>query len=222
VIDSRLKGRARHRLPVHPTVRRIQQTEADAGVRAIRTYHDLLRNEPTRACFDYLLQRTAGADRPPRRATPLSPADYLDLKRVRRMALPAGRARASPETPTWSVDDFRPRHIECCPPPSDGSWNHNVSTLPLVECCPRQRCMPTACRNIGCSPRCPARWSGPKPMTAATRISRLKVAMAVIFSPHPSKPRLSTLARTGHSLFLFIHWVRGDWPGSLSLVEERE
>ncbi|HBS64173.1 MAG TPA: S9 family peptidase, partial [Stenotrophomonas sp.] len=115
-----------------PTGPAIQQTDADAGVRSIRTYQDLLKNEADARLFDYYASAQPARVALNGEAAPLSTAGvYLDVS-----VSPDGRHLLAervlrPYSYLVPADDFA-RRIEVLSA-QDGSLQHTVSTPPLVE-----------------------------------------------------------------------------------------
>lgn len=156
---------ARDAVPAGPA---IQQTSADAGVRAIRTYQDLLRNEADARLFEYyataqpVIVAVNGQVRPI-----AAPGIYLHLS-----VSPDGRYVLSerserPFSYLAPLDAFA-RRIEVLD--LQGKLVRQIAQLPLVEGLPTGNdAVPTGVREIAWRADAPATWSGPKPRTAATR-----------------------------------------------------
>lgn len=139
-----------------PTGPAIQQTQADAGVRAIRTYQDLLSNEADARLFDHY-----ASSQPVRVAlngvtAPLSTAGvYLDVSISPDGQHVLAQRVQRPYSYLVPADDF-PRRIEVLSA-ADGRLQHTVATLPLVEGLPTGNdAVPTGVREVSWRADAPA------------------------------------------------------------------
>ena len=187
----------------------IQQTEADAGVRAIRTYQDLLKNEADARLFDYYANSQPteiGLDGQSRAVgtvgvylgLSLSPdGGYLLSQRVHR-----------PYSYVVPVSSF-PRRIEVLER-STGKLVHTVAVRPLVEGLPTGNdAEVTGVRDIS--------WRGDADATLVWAEAQdggdpnrdAKVRDAVLMQAAPFDKPPATLAQLGSRL-AGISWGRGD------------
>ncbi|MHC6216431.1 S9 family peptidase [Stenotrophomonas acidaminiphila] len=191
-----------------PTGPAVQQTEAGAGVRSVRTYQDLLKNEHDARLFEYYLQaqpvRVAinGESRPlgiPGLYLGLSPSpdgNYLLSQRVER-----------PFSYAVPVNRF-PRRIEVLD--AQGRVAHTVARLPLVEGLPTGNdAVPTGVRSISWRADAPATlvWAEAQDGGDPAREAAIRDAVLVQAAPFERPP--VTLARLG-SRYAGITWGRGD------------
>lgn len=198
-----------------PTGPAIQQTEADAGVRAIRTYQDLLKNDADARLFDYYASAQPARVTLNGVVTPLSTAGiYLDLE-----VSPDGRYMLAervlrPYSYLVPADDF-PRRIEVLSA-VDGRLEHTVSTLPLVEGLPTGNdAVPTGVRSISWRADAPATlvWAEAQDGGDPNREANVRDAVLTQAAPFDKPP--VTLAQLG-SRYAGIQWGRGD----LALLNE--
>ncbi|RRU15289.1 S9 family peptidase, partial [Stenotrophomonas sp. 278] len=131
-----------------PTGPAIQQTEPAAGVRSLRTYQDLLKNEADARQFDYYASAQPVRVALNGTTTALSGAGiYLDLD-----VSPDGNYLLAervlrPYSYQVPADDF-PRRIEVLSA-ADGSLQHTLAELPLVEGLPTGNdAVPTGVRRV--------------------------------------------------------------------------
>lgn len=199
-----------------PTGPATQQTAADAGVRAIRTYQDLLANEGDARLFDYYARAQPAKVALNGAVTPLStPGIYLDLR-----VSPDGRHLLAervlrPYSYLVRVDDF-PRRIEVLSA-DDGLLLHTVADLPLVEGLPTGNdAVPTGVRQVSWRADAPATlvWAEAQDGGDPGRDSKVRDAVLMQAAPFDKPPQ--TLAQLG-SRFGGIQWARGD----LALLNER-
>jgi len=216
LVTQQLKGQgpapAAGGVPAGPA---IQQTEADAGVRAIRTYQDLLKNEADARLFDYYASAQPVRVTLNGVTTPLSTAGvYLDLD-----VSPDGRFLLAervlrPYSYLVPADDF-PRRIEVLSA-VDGTLQHTVSTLPLVEGLPTGNdAVPTGVRSISWRADAPATlvWAEAQDGGDPNRPAKVRDAVLMQAAPFDTPP--VTLAQLG-SRYAGIQWGRGD----LALLNE--
>jgi len=199
-------------VPAGPNV---QQTDAGAGVRAVRTYQDLLRNEnDARTLEHYLTSQPArvGLQGTVQRfgapglylSTSVSPdGRYLLAQRVQR-----------PFSFLVPVTGF-PRTIEVLDPAS-GRVLHTVARLPLVEGLPTGNdAVPTGVRSIGWRADAPATlvWAEAQDGGDPAREAAVRDAVFMQSAPFTAAPaRLAELA----SRYGGVTWGRGD----LALLDE--
>ncbi len=198
-----------------PTGPAIQQTQADAGVRAIRTYQDLLSNEADARLFDHY-----ATSQPVRVAlngatTALSSAGvYLDLD-----VSPDGRHVLAervqrPYSYLVPADDFA-RRIEVWNA-VDGKLEHTVANLPLVEGLPTGNdAVPTGVRNVSWRADAEATLVWAEAQDGGDPNREAKVRDAVLMQAAPFEAPPVTLAQLG-SRYAGIQWGRGD----LALLNE--
>ena len=198
-----------------PTGPAIQQTQADAGVRAIRTYQDLLANEADARLFDFYARAQPVRVALNGAATPLSSAGiYLDLS-----VSPDGRHVLAervqrPYSYLVPVDDFA-RRIEVLSA-ADGKLEHTLATLPLVEGLPTGNdAVPTGARNVSWRADAPATLVWAEAQDGGDPARDAKVRDAVLMQAAPFEAPPVTLAQLG-SRYAGIQWGRGD----LALLNE--
>jgi len=198
-----------------PTGPAIQQTQADAGVRAIRTYQDLLSNEADARLFDFYARAQPAKVALNGDTTPLSSAGiYLDLS-----VSPDGRHVLAervqrPYSYLVPADDF-PRRIEVLSS-DDGKLQHTVADLPLVEGLPTGNdAVPTGARSVSWRADAPATlvWAEAQDGGDPARDSKVRDAVLMQAAPFDAPP--VTLAQLG-SRYAGIQWARGD----LALLNE--
>ncbi|WP_285446364.1 prolyl oligopeptidase family serine peptidase [Xanthomonas sp. fls2-241-TYG-148] len=202
---------ARDAVPAGPA---IQQTSADAGVRAIRTYQDLLRNEADARLFEYyataqpVIVGVNGQVRPI-----AAPGIYLHLS-----VSPDGRYVLSerserPFSYLAPLDAFA-RRIEVLD--LQGKLVRQIAQLPLVEGLPTGNdAVPTGVREIAWRADAPATlvWAEAQDGGDPARVS--SVRDAVLMQAAPFKRAPVTLAKLG-SRFDGVQWGRGD----LAIISE--
>ncbi|WP_426801037.1 S9 family peptidase [Xanthomonas campestris] len=202
---------ARDAVPAGPA---IQQTSADAGVRAIRTYQDLLRNEADARLFEYyataqpVIVAVNGQVRPI-----AAPGIYLHLS-----VSPDGRYVLSerserPFSYLAPLDAFA-RRIEVLD--LQGKLVRQIAQLPLVEGLPTGNdAVPTGVREIAWRADAPATlvWAEAQDGGDPARVS--SVRDAVLMQAAPFKRAPVTLAKLG-SRFDGVQWGRGD----LAIISE--
>jgi dipeptidyl aminopeptidase/acylaminoacyl peptidase len=198
-----------------PTGPAIQQTQADAGVRSIRTYQDLLSNEADARLFDYYASAQPARVALNGVTTPLSTSGvYLDAS-----VSPDGRYVLAervmrPYSYVVPADDF-PRRIEVLSA-MDGRLEHTVATLPLVEGLPTGNdAVPTGVRDVSWRADAPATlvWAEAQDGGDPGREAKVRDAVLVQAAPFDTAP--ATLAQLG-SRYAGIQWARGD----LALLNE--
>ena len=198
-----------------PTGPAIQQTQADAGVRAIRTYQDLLSNEADARLFDHY-----ASSQPVRVAlngvtAPLSTAGvYLDVSISPDGQHVLAQRVQRPYSYLVPADDF-PRRIEVLSA-ADGRLQHTVATLPLVEGLPTGNdAVPTGVREVSWRADAPATlvWAEAQDGGDPARDSKVRDAVLMQAAPFDAPP--VTLAQLG-SRYAGIQWGRGD----LALLNE--
>ncbi|MEB1024728.1 prolyl oligopeptidase family serine peptidase [Xanthomonas campestris pv. campestris] len=192
----------------------IQQTSADAGVRAIRTYQDLLRNEADARLFEYyataqpVIVGVNGQVRPI-----AAPGIYLHLS-----VSPDGRYVLSerserPFSYLAPLDAFA-RRIEVLD--LQGKLVRQVAQLPLVEGLPTGNdAVPTGVREIAWRADAPATlvWAEAQDGGDPARTSAVRDALLMQAAPFNRAP--VTLAKLG-SRFEGVQWGRGD----LAIISE--
>ncbi|MEB1588735.1 prolyl oligopeptidase family serine peptidase [Xanthomonas campestris pv. campestris] len=202
---------ARDAVPAGPA---IQQTSADAGVRAIRTYQDLLRNEADARLFEYyataqpVIVGVNGQVRPI-----AAPGIYLHLS-----VSPDGRYVLSerserPFSYLAPLDAFA-RRIEVLD--LQGKLVRQVAQLPLVEGLPTGNdAVPTGVREIAWRADAPATlvWAEAQDGGDPARTSAVRDALLMQAAPFNRAP--VTLAKLG-SRFEGVQWGRGD----LAIISE--
>ncbi|MEB1547876.1 prolyl oligopeptidase family serine peptidase [Xanthomonas campestris pv. campestris] len=202
---------ARDAVPAGPA---IQQTSADAGVRAIRTYQDLLRNEADARLFEYyataqpVIVAVNGQVRPI-----AAPGIYLRLS-----VSPDGRYVLSerserPFSYLAPLDAFA-RRIEVLD--LQGKLVRQIAQVPLVEGLPTGNdAVPTGVREIAWRADAPATlvWAEAQDGGDPARTSALRDAVLMQAAPFNRAP--VTLAKLG-SRFEGVQWGRGD----LAIISE--
>lgn len=202
---------ARDAVPAGPA---IQQTSADAGVRAIRTYQDLLRNEADARLFEYyataqpVIVGVNGQVRPI-----AAPGIYLRLS-----VSPDGRYVLSerserPFSYLAPLDAFA-RRIEVLD--LQGKLVRQIAQVPLVEGLPTGNdAVPTGVREIAWRADAPATlvWAEAQDGGDPARTSALRDAVLMQAAPFNRAP--VTLAKLG-SRFEGVQWGRGD----LAIISE--
>ncbi|MEA9482625.1 prolyl oligopeptidase family serine peptidase [Xanthomonas campestris] len=202
---------ARDAVPAGPA---IQQTSADAGVRAIRTYQDLLRNEADARLFEYyataqpVIVGVNGQVRPI-----AAPGIYLHLS-----VSPDGRYVLSerserPFSYLAPLDAFA-RRIEVLD--LQGKLVRQIAQLPLVEGLPTGNdAVPTGVREIAWRADAPATlvWAEAQDGGDPARASSVRDAVLMQAAPFNRAP--VTLAKLG-SRFEGVQWGRGD----LAIISE--
>jgi dipeptidyl aminopeptidase/acylaminoacyl peptidase len=198
-----------------PTGPAIQQTQADAGVRAIRTYQDLLANEVDARLFDYYASAQPARVALNGETTPLSTAGvYLDVS-----VSPDGRhvlveRVQRPYSYLVPADDF-PRRIEVLSA-ADGRLEHTVADLSLVEGLPTGNdAVPTGVRSVSWRADAPATLVWAEAQDGGDPGREAKVRDAVLMQAAPFEHPPVTLAQLG-SRYAGIQWGRGD----LALLNE--
>ncbi|MEA9659473.1 prolyl oligopeptidase family serine peptidase [Xanthomonas campestris pv. raphani] len=202
---------ARDAVPAGPA---IQQTSADAGVRAIRTYQDLLRNEADARLFEYystaqpVIVGVNGQVRPI-----AAPGIYQHLS-----VSPDGRYVLSerserPFSYLAPLDAFA-RRIEVLD--LQGKLVRQIAQLPLVEGLPTGNdAVPTGVREIAWRADAPATlvWAEAQDGGDPARASSVRDAVLMQAAPFNRAP--VTLAKLG-SRFEGVQWGRGD----LAIISE--
>ncbi|RFF49526.1 S9 family peptidase [Xanthomonas campestris] len=202
---------ARDAVPAGPA---IQQTSADAGVRAIRTYQDLLRNEADARLFEYystaqpVIVGVNGQVRPI-----AAPGIYLHLS-----VSPDGRYVLSerserPFSYLAPLDAFA-RRIEVLD--MQGKLVRQIAQLPLVEGLPTGNdAVPTGVREIAWRADAPATLVWAEAQDGGDPARASSVRDAVLMQAAPFKRAPVTLAKLG-SRFEGVQWGRGD----LAIISE--
>ncbi len=191
-----------------PTGPAVQQTEAGKGVRSVRTYQDLLKNEHDARLFEHYLQAQPVRVAINGESRPLGAAGlYLGLS-----SSPDGNYLLSQrvERPfSYAVPVSRfPRRIEVLD--AQGRVAHTVAKLPLVEGLPTGNdAVPTGVRSIGWRADAPATlvWAEAQDGGDPAREAAIRDAVLVQAAPFDRPP--ATLARLG-SRYAGITWGRGD------------
>lgn len=191
-----------------PTGPAVQETVAGQGVRSVRTYQDLLKNEDDARLFEYYLQAQpvrvsiAGDSKPVGAAgiylgLSASPdGTYLLSQRVQR-----------PFSYAVPVSRF-PRSIEVLD--AQGKLVHTVARLPLVDGLPTGNdAVPTGVRAISWRADAPATlvWAEAQDGGDPSRQASIRDAVLVQSAPFDKPP--ATLAQLG-SRYAGIRWGRGD------------
>ena len=191
-----------------PTGPNIQQTDAGAGVRAIRTYQDLLKNENDARLFEHYLRSQAAIVNIGGQVSPIgAPALYVGLS-----LSPDGQHLLSQkiERPFSYLVPFNrfPRRIEVLD--MKGRVQHEVARLPLVEGLPTGNdAVATGVRSIGWRDDAPATlvWAeardGGDPAVETDVRDEVLMQAAPFRKPPVSLARLSTR-------YSGITWGRGD------------
>jgi len=198
-------------VPAGPAV---QETEASATVRQIRTYQDLLRNESDARQFEYYLR---------------SQLAVVDLTgAVARLGAPALYTGARPSPDGRHVLTTRierpfsyqvpasmfPQRIEVLG--ADGKFEHEVARLPLIDGLPTGNdAVPTGVRNIDWRSDAPATlvWAEAQDGGDPGRVAEIRDAVMLQAAPFDTPPQ--TLIRL-QSRFARARWGRGD----LALIDE--
>lgn len=199
---------------VIPSGPNIQQTEAGAGVRQLRTYQDLLKNEADAQLLEhYLRSQLALVDLQGGARNVAAPALYLGVA-----PSPDGRHLLvqqveRPFSYQVTVGSF-PRRIEVLD--VDGKRLHEVARLPLVEGLPPGNdAVPTGVRSVSWRSDAPATlvWAQAQDGGDPNREAAVRDAVYLHAAPFKAKPVL--LARLS-SRYAGTTWGRGD----LALVNE--
>nr|WP_232227548.1 prolyl oligopeptidase family serine peptidase [Lysobacter daejeonensis] len=199
---------------VIPTGPNTQQTEVGAGVRQLRTYQDLLKNEDdARLLEHYLRSQLALVDLQGTARNVAAPALYLGA-----VPSPGGRHLlvqrvARPFSYQVTVGSF-PRRIEVLD--AEGKLVHEVARLPLVEGLPPGNdAVPTGVRNVSWRSDAPATlvWAEAQDGGDPGREAAVRDAVYLQAAPFKAKPTL--LAKLS-SRYAGATWGRGD----LALLNE--
>ncbi|MEN5205714.1 prolyl oligopeptidase family serine peptidase [Stenotrophomonas sp. TWI700] len=198
-----------------PTGPAIQQTEADAGVRTIRTYQDMLKNEADARLFDYYASAQPAKVALNGVTTPLSSGGvYWDVT-----LSPDGRYLLServvrPYSYLVPASAFA-RRIEVLSA-LDGKLEHTVANLPLKEGLPTGNdAVATGVRRIDWRADAPATLVWAEAQDGGDPNREAKVRDAVLMQAAPFDTPPVTLAQLG-SRYAGIQWGRGD----LALLNE--
>ncbi|MER2176451.1 MAG: prolyl oligopeptidase family serine peptidase, partial [Stenotrophomonas maltophilia] len=198
-----------------PTGPATQQTEADAGVRTIRTYQDMLKNEADARLFDYYASAQPAKVALNGATTPLSTGGvYWDVT-----LSPDGRYLLServvrPYSYLVPASAFA-RRIEVLSA-VDGKLEHTVANLPLKEGLPTGNdAVATGVRRIDWRADAPATlvWAEAQDGGDPNRDAKVRDAVLMQAAPFDTPP--VTLAQLG-SRYSGIQWGRGD----LALLNE--
>ena len=198
-----------------PTGPNIQQTDAGAGVRSVRTYQDLLRNEnDARTLEHYLTSQLARVDIGGATRRIGAPALYTSSA-----VSPDGRhvlAQRIERPFSFLVPLMRfPRVIEVLDA-STGKPLHTVARLPLVEGLPTGNdAVPTGVRSIGWRADAPATLVWAEAQDGGDPAREAAVRDAVLMQAAPFTTAPVKLAELG-SRYAGITWGRGD----LALLNE--
>lgn len=193
----------------------IQQTQAGAGVRSVRTYQDLLRNENDALTLEhYLTSQLARVDLQGT-VTPLgAPALYLANKVSPDGRLVLSQRVARPFSYLVPVSRF-PRVIEVLDV-TTGKPMHTVARLPLVEGLPTGNdAVPEGVRSVSWRADAPATlvWAEAQDGGDPARDVKVRDAVFMQAAPFAKAPiQLATL----ETRYDGITWGRGD----LALLEE--
>jgi dipeptidyl aminopeptidase/acylaminoacyl peptidase len=197
-----------------PTGPDTQQTQAGSGVKAIRTYEDMLRNEDDAKLFEYYLRSQSALVSLDGKVTKLGePALTLGLA-----PSPDGHylLRERVERPfsyLVPVDSF-PRRIEVLD--RDGKLVKEIAHLPLVEGLPTGNdAVPTGVREITWRADAPATlvWAEAQDGGDPARKSDIRDIVQMQSAPFEQAP--VTLAKLG-SRYAGAYWANGD----LALIDE--
>jgi dipeptidyl aminopeptidase/acylaminoacyl peptidase len=197
-----------------PTGPDTQQTQAGSGVKAIRTYEDMLRNEDDAKLFEYYLRSQSALVSLDGKITKLGEPDltlgiapspdghYLLRERVER-----------PFSYLVPVDSF-PRRIEVLD--RDGKLVKEIAHLPLVEGLPTGNdAVPTGVREITWRADAPATlvWAEAQDGGDPARKTDIRDLVQMQSAPFDQAP--VTLAKLG-SRYGGAYWANGD----LALIDE--
>ncbi|WNH50897.1 alpha/beta hydrolase family protein [Stenotrophomonas oahuensis] len=198
-----------------PTGPAIQQTEPAAGVRSLRTYQDLLKNEADARQFDYYASAQPVRVALNGNTTALSSVGiYLDLDVSPDGSYLLAERVLRPYSYQVPADDF-PRRIEVLSA-ADGSLQHTLAELPLVEGLPTGNdAVPTGVRRVSWRADVPATlvWAEAQDGGDPARETQVRDAVLTQAAPFDRPPQ--TLAQLG-SRYAGIQWGRGD----LALLNE--
>ena len=202
---------ARDAVPAGPA---IQQTSADAGVRAIRTYQDLLRNEADARLFEYyataqpVIVGVNGQVRPI-----AAPGIYLHLSVSPDSRYVLSERSERPFSYLAPLDAFA-RRIEVLD--LQGKLVRQIAQLPLVEGLPTGNdAVPTGVREIAWRADAPATLVWAEAQDGGDPARTSAVRDAVLMQAAPFKRAPVTLAKLG-SRFEGVQWGRGD----LAIISE--
>jgi dipeptidyl aminopeptidase/acylaminoacyl peptidase len=197
-----------------PTGPDTQQTQAGSGVKAIRTYEDMLRNEDDAKLFEYYLRSQSALVSLDGKITKLGePALTLGLA-----PSPDGRylLRERVERPfsyLVPVDSF-PRRIEVLD--RDGKLVKEIAHLPLVEGLPTGNdAVPTGVREITWRADAPATLVWAEAQDGGDPARKTDIRDLVQMQPAPFDQTPVTLARLG-SRYAGAYWANGE----LALIDE--
>ncbi len=198
-----------------PTGPAIQQTEPAAGVRSLRTYQDLLKNEADARLFDYYATAQPVKVALNGATTSLSSRGiYLDLDVSPNGQYLLAERVLRPYSYQVPADDF-PRRIEVLSA-ADGSLQHTLAELPLVEGLPTGNdAVATGVRRVSWRADVPATlvWAEAQDGGDPAREAAVRDAVLTQAAPFDRPPQ--TLAQLG-SRYAGIQWGRGD----LALLNE--
>ncbi|MGV8960464.1 MAG: prolyl oligopeptidase family serine peptidase [Stenotrophomonas sp.] len=197
-----------------PTGPAIQQTDAGAGVRAIRTYQDLLKNESDARQFEYYARAQPVRLAINGEVQPLATVGvYLGLS-----SSPDGKYLLSqrierPFSYLVPASAF-PRRIEVLD--AHGRQVHTVAQLPLVEGLPTGNdAVAPGVRRIGWRADAPATLVWAEAQDGGDPAREVAIRDAVLMQAAPFEQPPVTLAQLG-SRYAGIQWGRGD----LALLNE--
>lgn len=197
-----------------PTGPNTQQTQAGAGVKAIRTYEDMLRNEDDAKLFEYYLRAQSALVSLDGKVTrlgepaltlgiaPSPDGHYLLRERVER-----------PFSYLVPVDSF-PRRIEVLD--RDGKLVKEIAHLPLVEGLPTGNdAVPTGVRDISWRADAPATLVWAQAQDGGDPAQKTDIRDIVQMQSAPFDQAPVTLAKLG-SRYAGAYWANGD----LALIDE--
>jgi len=192
-----------------PTGPSVQQTEAGAGVRSVRTYQDLLRNENDALTLEhYLLSQPARVDLQGRVRNTGAPGLYTSTS-----PSPDGRHVLAqrverPFSYLAPLSRF-PRVVEVLDA-NTGKSTHTVARLPLVEGLPTGNdAVPTGARSVGWRSDAPASLVWAEAQDGGDPAREVAVRDAVFMQAAPFAAAPVKLAELG-SRYDGITWGRGD------------
>ena len=199
---------------VIPTGPNTQQTQAGSGVKAIRTYQDMLRNEDDARQLEYYLRSQSALLDLDGKVTPLGEPELT----LAISASPDGRylLRERVERPfsyLVPVESF-PRRIEVLD--RDGKLVKEIAHLPLVEGLPTGNdAVPTGVRDIDWRADAPATlvWAEAQDGGDPARAADIRDRVLMQAAPFDQAP--VTLARLG-SRYAGAYWGNG----KLALIDE--
>lgn len=191
-----------------PTGPAVQETVAGQGVRSVRTYQDLLRNEDDARLFEYYLQAQPARVSITGQASPVGlPGLFMGLSPSPDGKYLLSRRVERPFSYSVPVSSF-PRRIDVLD--AQGMQVHTVARLPLVDGLPTGNdAVPTGVRSISWRADAPATlvWAEAQDGGDPSRQAAIRDAVLVQSAPFDKPP--ATLMQLG-SRYAGITWGKDD------------